>query len=121
MIVTEAGSGLNTTNAEVSSQTGFSVQNLNINYGGPTNLVLNLLGFVKQTLKVDILSSRNRTKTVADIDNSAWNLIGSGYSGGTFTTNYTTAPVGQLGYLTNANPVVVQGAMTVSFLKNLPQ
>jgi hypothetical protein len=130
-IVVETGSGLNTTNAltvtNLASQTGYSIQGLSINYAvptGSTNLTLTLQGFVKQALKVDILAAKKGTNTAVVEDifgaSSTWNVIGSGYVGGTFTT-YPTA-VSILGdYLTNARPVVVEGSVNVSFLKNLPQ
>jgi hypothetical protein len=129
-IVVETGAGLNTSNAIPASQTGFCIRGLNINYGGATNLVLNLQGFVKQSLKVDILSAGhgNTPKVVEDIfgAGSTWNVIGSGYAGGTFTTNTASlstneVAAGNLGYLSNAVPVVVEGTVTVGFLKNLAQ
>lgn len=133
-IVVETGSGLDTTNAltvtNLASQTGFSIQYLQINYftpTGPTNLTLNLQGFVKQTLKVDTLAAKKGTNAAVVEDifgaSSTWNVNGSGYAGGTFTTNPTNAvEVGNLGgYLTNASPIVVEGSVNVSFLKNLPQ
>jgi hypothetical protein len=114
----------------LASQTGFSIQYLQINYftpTGPTNLTLNLQGFVKQTLKVDTLAAKKGTNAAVVEDifgaSSTWNVNGSGYAGGTFTTNPTNAvEVGNLGgYLTNASPIVVEGSVNVSFLKNLPQ
>ncbi len=122
-IVVENGYGLNTTNAYLTSQTGFSIQSLVINYVGPTNLTLALQGFVKQAMKMDTLYAHGTNKIVADIfgANSTWNVNGSGFAGGTFTTNPT--PVGPIlgGYLSNASPIVVEGAINVSFLKNLAQ
>ena len=124
-IVVETGSGLDTTNANLASQTGFSIQGLTINYYTPTgsnNLTLSLQGFVKQTLKVDILNSHN-PKIVEDIfgANATWNAIGNGYAGGTYTTNPTNAVQILDGYVTNASPIVVEGSINVSFLKNLAQ
>jgi hypothetical protein len=51
---------------------------------------------------------------------STWNVNGSGYAGGTYTTNTTSVPIFS-GFLTNANPIVVEGSVNVSFLKNLVQ
>jgi hypothetical protein len=125
-VVVETGSGLDTTNTltvtNLASQTGYSIQTMTINYSmptGPTNLFLSLEGFVKQALKVDTLYSRGTNKVIEDIFGASanWNVIGSGYAGGTFTTN-TTVPGG---YLTNANTVAVEGTVNISFLKNLPQ
>jgi hypothetical protein len=132
-IVVESGAGLDTTNAltvnNLASQTGFSIQGLQINYftpTGSTNLILDLQGFVKQTLKVDTLYARGTNRIIEDIfgASSTWNVIGSGYAGGTYTTNSTSVPIsvgGLVGYLTNASPVVVEGAVSVSFDKNLAQ
>jgi hypothetical protein len=130
-IVVETGSGLDTTNAltvtNLASQTGFSIQGLTINYSSPTgsnNLTLSLQGFVKQALKVDTLAAKKGTNAavVADIfgASSTWNVIGFGYAGGTYTTNPTSVPI-FFGYLTNASPIVVEGSVNVSFLKNLAQ
>jgi hypothetical protein len=130
-IVVETGSGLGTTNAltvtNLASQTGFSIQGLTINYftlTGPTNLILTLQGFVKQALKVDTLAAKHGTNAAVVEDifgaSSTWNVIGSGYAGGTYTTNPTSVPI-LGGYLTNASPIVVEGSVNVSFLKNLPQ
>jgi hypothetical protein len=127
-IVVETGSGLNTTNAltvtNLASQTGYSIQGLAINYftpAGSNNLTLSLQGFVKQSLKVDTLAARKGTNAavVADIfgASSTWSVNGFGYAGGTYLTDPTTA----LGYLTNASPIVVEGSVSVSFLKNLAQ
>jgi hypothetical protein len=129
-IVVKTGSGLDTTNANLVSQIGFSIQGLTINYAGPTNLTLNLQGFVKQALKVDTLYVHGKIRIVADIfgASSTWNVIGSGYTGGIYlpasTTNVSTNVVqmgGLGGFLTNASPIVVEGAINVSFLKNLAQ
>ena len=89
---------------------------------GPTNLTLNLQGFVKQALKVDLLGGRGTNKAYEDIfgASSTWNVIGAGYAGGTYTTNQTSIPI-LSGFLTNANPVVVEGAIKISFLENLAQ
>jgi len=128
-IVVETGSGLNTTNAltvtNLASQTGFSIQGLTINYftpTGPNNLTLSLQGFVKQSLKVDTLYARGTNRIVEDIfgASSTWNVNGSGYAGGTYTTNPTSVPIPG-GFLTNASPIVVIGSVSVSFLKNLPK
>ena len=130
-IVVETGSGLGTTNAltvtNLASQTGFSIQGLTINYftlTGPTNLILTLQGFVKQALKVDTLAAKKgmNAAVVEDIfgASSTWNVIGNGYTGGTYTMNQTTVPI-LGGYLSNASPIVVEGAINVSFLKNLAQ
>ncbi|MGD0815524.1 MAG: hypothetical protein ABSA83_18150 [Verrucomicrobiota bacterium] len=125
-IVVEAGFGLNSTNALLVSQTAFSIQGLTINYytpTGSTNLILGLQGFVKQALKLDTLAARNGTNSavVADIfgASSTWNVNGYGYVGGTYTTNLTSVPIFS-GYLTNAVPVVAEGSVSISFLKNLP-
>jgi hypothetical protein len=120
-ILVETGSGLGTTNATLESETGFSIQGLSISYSmpeGPTNLTLTLTGFVKEGLKLDTLAK----KVVQDIfgANATWNVVGSGFAGGTFTTQPSSISV-QGGYLTNANPVVVNGSVSVSFLKNLAQ
>jgi hypothetical protein len=127
-IVVETGSGLDTTNAltvtNLASQTGFSIQSLQIGYAGPANLTLALEGFVKQALKVDTLYAHGTNKIVEDIfgASATWNVVGYGYAGGTYTTNQTSAPVLVLGgYLTNASPIVVEGSINVSFLKNLAQ
>ena len=120
-VVVETGAGLDTTNAltvtNLASQTGYSMGGLTIAYPGAVSniLTLNLQGFVKNTLKVDTLYAHGTNKVVEDIfgGSSAWSVIGSGYTGGT----YTGAPI----YLSNASPVVVQGSMSVSFLKNLPE
>jgi hypothetical protein len=130
-IVVETGSGLDTTNAltvtNLASQTGFSIQGLTINYfmpTGSTNLTLSLQGFVKQALKVDTLAAKKGTNAAVVEDifgaSSTWNVIGNGYTGGTYTMNQTTVPI-LGGYLSNASPIVVEGAINVSFLKNLPQ
>ena len=128
-IVVETGTGLNTTNAltvtNLVSQLGFSVQGLTIsNYSiatGSNILTLNLMGFVKQSLKVDTLYSHGTNKIVADIfgANSTWNVFGAGYTGGLYFTNLV--PFGTSVYLTNAIPIVAEGSINVSFLKNLPQ
>jgi hypothetical protein len=120
-ILVETGSGLGTTNATLETETGFSIQGLSISYSmptGPTNLTLTLTGFVKEGLKVDTLAK----KVVQDVfgANATWNVVGSGFAGGTFTTQQTSVSV-QNGYLTNANPVVVNGSVNLSFLKNLAQ
>ena len=62
---------------------------------------------------------------------STWSVIGSGYSGGSFSSTNSTGTAISVanyvdgnfvnGYLINPNPVVVQGTVTLSFLKNLPQ
>jgi hypothetical protein len=126
-IVVETGSGLNTTNANLASQTGFSIQGLSINYFAPTgstNLTLSLQGFVKQALKVDTLAAKKGTNAAVIEDilgaSSTWNVIGSGFAGGTYTTNPTSVPI-LGGFVTNASPIVVEGTVNVSFLKNLPQ
>lgn len=125
-IVVESGTRLNTTNAaNLSSQSGFSIQGLIINYfmpTGPTNLTLTLQGFVKQALKIDTLYSHGTNKVVEDVfgASATWNAFGAGFAGGAFTTNQTSAPI-LGGYLTNANPVVAEGSVNISFLKNLPQ
>jgi hypothetical protein len=116
-IVVETGKGLDTTNAltvtNLASQTGFSIQGLNINYSTPSGsnyLNLDLQGFVKQTLKVDTLAAKKGTNTavVADVfgANATWNVNGWGDMGEN---------------VTNASPIVVDGTVTVSFLKNLAQ
>ena len=128
-IVVESGSGLNTTNELTSSnltaQTAYSIQGLNINYftassGSTNNLMLGLTGFVRQSMKVDHIGKK------ASVDvfgaGASWNAIGPGYAGGTFTTNSSNAiPILSAGYLTNASPIVAEGTVTVSFLKNLAQ
>jgi hypothetical protein len=130
-IVVETGAGLDTTNAltvtNLASQTGYSIQGLAINYLTPTgsnNLTLSLQGFVKQALKVDTFAARKGTNAAVAADvfgaSSTWSVNGSGYTGGTFTTNATPAPI-FTGFLTNASPVVVEGSVNVSFLKNLMQ
>jgi hypothetical protein len=129
-IVVETGSGLDTANGTtptLASQTSFSIQSMGINYSspsGPNNMTLSLQGFVKQTLKVDVLAAHGTNKAVVDIfgANASWNVNGSGYIGGNYTTNSTnTVPILGGGYLTNANPIVAEGTITVSFLKNLAQ
>jgi hypothetical protein len=137
LIVTETGTGLGTNSPiapSLSSQMGYSVSNLAINYFAPfgtTNLALTLEGFVKQALKVDILERKGTNLVVENIfgANATWNVIGSGYVGGTFSTNVPSGiAVSNLvdgvplsGYLTNTSPVVVQGTINISFLKNLAQ
>ncbi len=126
-IVVETGSGLNTTNALLASQTGFSIQGLNItNYStatGSNNLTLNLQGFVKQTMKADTLAAKKGTNAAVVEDifgaSSTWSVIGSGFIGGVYVTNQLLDPVEV--YLTNASPIVVEGSVNVSFLKNLAQ
>jgi hypothetical protein len=124
-IVVEAGSGLDTTNAltvsNLASQTGYSIQGLQINYSGASNMTLSLQGFVKQGLKVDVMSARD-PKAVEDIfgASSTWNVNGFGYAGGEFTTNPTPVSI-MGGYLTNASSIVVQGSVNVGFLGNLAQ
>ncbi|MGP8201040.1 MAG: hypothetical protein ACLQU4_16230 [Limisphaerales bacterium] len=128
-VVVETGAGLNTTNAVLASQTGFSIQNLAINYftpTGSTNLILNLQGFVKQALKLDTLAAKRGTNAavVADIfgASSTWNVIGFGYAGGTYTNNPDSGSVPIFsGSLINPAPVVVEGSVSISFLKNLAQ
>jgi hypothetical protein len=130
-IVVETGSDLNTgaplTVSNLVSQTGFSIQNMQINYftlSGSNNLTLALLGFVKQALKVDVLSANRTNRAVEDIfgASSSWNVIGSGYSAGTYTTNPTPVAISMgdsIGYVTNASPIVVEGTVNFSFFKNL--
>lgn len=131
-IVAETGTDLNTATPNLASQSGYSISNLVINYfeaDGTSNLAVNLEGFVKQTLKVDIFARHGRNTVYADIlgANSTWTVIGSGYYGGTFTssggTPVTNYVAGQLtnGFLTNTAPVVVEGTVNVSFLENLAQ
>ena len=132
-IVVESGVGLETANPGLISQTGYCISNLLISYfttNSANNLNLNLTGFVKQALKVDVLSGHGPTAVAEDIfgASATWSVIGFGYSGGGFipsTTDPSAVPVylegDFFGYLTNTTPVVVQGTVSVSFLKNLPQ
>jgi hypothetical protein len=135
-VVTESGLGLDTTNGVVTSQSGFSISNMLVSYfstDSADNLNIYLTGFVKQSLKIDTLSGRGATAVSEDIfgASATWNVIGSGYSGGgfiasstdptaVFVTNYVDGNF-VAGYLTNTTPVVVQGTVSISFLKNLPQ
>jgi len=135
-VVTESGTGLDTGNAVVNSQNGFSISNLLISYfttDHSDNLNIYLTGFVKQALKVDVLSGHGANEVKEDIfgATATWNVIGSGYSGGgfiasstdptaVFVTNYVKGSF-VAGYLTGTAPVVVQGTVSLSFLKNLPQ
>jgi hypothetical protein len=133
-IVVEGGINLGTTSPAITSQNGFSISNLLITYFTTTsatnNLNINLTGFVKQTLKIDVLSGHGATEVAEDIfaASSTWSVIGSGYSGGSFTDTPTGVPVSNYvdgnyvaGFLTGTTPVVAQGTVTVSFLKNLAQ
>jgi hypothetical protein len=125
-IVVETGLGLNTTApltvTNLISQMGFSLGGLNISYpvqavGGSNILTLDLTGFVKSNLKVDDLYVHGTNRIAEDIygANSTWNVIGSGSAGGVYLTN------GTFTFLSNASPVVVQGSINISFLKNLPK
>jgi hypothetical protein len=136
-IVVEAGVGLDTATPALTSQSGFSISNLLVSYfttaSATNNLNLNLTGFVKQAMKIDVLSGHGASEVAEDIfgASSTWSVIGSGYSGGSFSstnTAGTAVPVANYvdgifvpGYLINPNPIVVQGTVTLSFLKNLPQ
>jgi hypothetical protein len=119
-IVVENGINLNTTNPGVISQGGFSIQTLSISNYSQTSLTngltLNLQGFVKQALKLDTLYSHGTNKIVEYIfgANSTWSVNGSGAVGGTYTNN------GGMIFLTNGTPVVAEGTVNISFLKNLP-
>lgn len=136
-VVVESGEDLGETNAIITAQSGVSINNLSLDYfttaNSANNLNIYFTGFVKQSMKVDTLSSTRGNKVVEDIlgGSSTWSVIGSGYSGGGFTTNSsdpTAIPVGNTvsgnfvtGFLTNTTPVVVQGTVNISFLKNLAQ
>lgn len=125
-IIVETGGGLDTANGYVASQSAFSISNLVIDFtaNGPTNLYVSMQGFVKQALKIDTLYSHGATKVVEDLydGSSTWSLIGSGFAGGTYSTNNEgTFIQGLPVYLTNGSPVVAQGSLTLSFLKNLAQ
>jgi hypothetical protein len=122
-IFVQGGFALGTPEADVLSQSDVSIKNLQLAYDTPegsNNLILNLEGFVKETLKIDTLSGKGASAVIDDITGgtAAWSVVGSGYSGGAFTNNPTSVPI-LAGYLTNANPVVVQGTVSVSFLMNL--
>jgi hypothetical protein len=132
-ILVETGDGLNTTNtltvSNLASQTGFSIENLDINCFTPTSsniLTLILQGFVKQAMKIDVLAPRKGSTAagVADIfgASSTWNVNGFGYAGGTIATTPTSVqfPPNSSVYLSNAVPVIVEGSVSISFLKNLP-
>jgi hypothetical protein len=119
-VVVETGVSLNTTNGGVASQTAYNIGGAQINYAGQSNLTMTLQGFVKQSLKVDVMS---RSPLVAEDIYGAgetWNVNGSGYVGGFYTTNATSVPI-MGGYLTNATPIVVEGSITFGFLENLAQ
>lgn len=121
-IVVETGNDLETTNAltvsNLSSQSAVSLQTLTINYttpGSTNNMDLTLTGFVRQSLKVDRIGKT----VVEDIfgANSVWNAVGTGFAGGNLATNTNFNTI----FLSNAYPIVVEGSVNVTFLKNVVQ
>ena len=130
-IFMESGTALTSGSPHLASESSYSISNLAINYfvqSGPTNLGLTLNALVKQSLKVDVLAAHGTNRVVADIfgATATWNVIGSGYMGGSFSSNgpgvIVSDPADSVsGYLSDTVPVVVQGTINVSFLKNLAQ
>jgi hypothetical protein len=135
-IVTETGVGLYTNNGAtpaLNSQTAYSISNLTVNYfapNGTNSLSLNLQGFVKQSLKVDVFSKHGRSVVFADIHgaNSSWTVLGMGYTGGVFSSNGPGTAVTNIvagnpvtGFLSNTVPIVAEGTINMTFLENLAQ
>jgi hypothetical protein len=142
-IINETGHAIGTTNPAVAltniqTESGVSTAFAGLNYFVPTadsmsNLNLSLNGIVASSMKIDSLSTgRNPVKEDLFGSSATFTVTGSGSAQGVFETN--TSPVGNevfvsenigtnyvAGSVSNAVPIVVEGTIDVSFLKNLPQ
>lgn len=145
VIYDETGKGLATTNAltvtNVSTESDVTVNRYGIKFfttNGGTNLSIVLRGLVKESLRVDTLRAKKGTTAAIVEDlfgaNSTATVAGYGYMGGTYVTNMTlngnsvNLPASEYsgtnlitGSLSNTVPVIVEGTIDTTFLKNLAQ
>ncbi|MGP8201044.1 MAG: hypothetical protein ACLQU4_16250 [Limisphaerales bacterium] len=151
VIITAVGTDLGTTNANYTSGTSDSIEGFTLRVFGTgastttgDNLELGVSGFAKETFSTDVLL-KSKTKGTNEVPVTSFtaNVSGSGWIGGSYTTNTSLGTNGTatelpateytgIGSVTNTNfvsgsitnpinPVVIQGTISVGAPKSVAQ